>query len=226
MTTCVDDPDALDGSPSTWRAGCLVVGRKPEVCKATPPKRLRSAGDQDRGKWHEGRAPSSRWRSVQGPRYGAGGETSVPLASGRMLGSSYSASLSRTDSPGDKAGLDFWWRASVVQLLIYIPVRRRAKPPHRVLVHRNVPASLRLFGDELEFMSPRTFTLLMSLLVGLLAGASHRLGNYSASTGQHPLASMPVSDVDESASQRTEQAEKATPSVRIILPSPFEVRSN
>jgi hypothetical protein len=77
-----------------------------------------------------------------------------------------------------------------------------------------------------DSMSPRTFTLLMSLLVGLLAGASHRLGNYSASTGQHPLASMPVSDVDESASERTEQAEKATPSVRIILPSPFEVRSN
>jgi hypothetical protein len=73
-------------------------------------------------------------------------------------------------------------------------------------------------------MSLRIFAIMMSLLVGLLAGASHRLGTHLEGTQQLPDTLTRMSSVEEAPQQQSEQAVPSP--IRVILPSPYEVRSN
>lgn len=75
-------------------------------------------------------------------------------------------------------------------------------------------------------MSLRTFAIMMCLLVGLLAGASHRLATHLAGTHQPPDTVTRMSSVEEAPQQKGEQAVTPPVPVRVILPSPYEVRSN
>jgi hypothetical protein len=72
-------------------------------------------------------------------------------------------------------------------------------------------------------MTLRTFAMLMSLLIGILAGASTRLASQTAEVGA--TEAVPVASIEQPDAEPAPPV-SALPPVRVVLPSPYEDRSN